>query len=241
MLNDDRQPLNEKFQEELDKQAKKIQRPTILVCGYTGTGKTSLIRAICSNDIVSGKSSVPPDAIGHGSPTTRDYAFYEIEFVRFWDSAGLEAGNREEDFIQHTQQFLRTRQKDPDVANHIHLVWYCIQGCGGRVTETDKNLILKSFPNVANVLVLITKNDITSENQRQSMRQVLVAASVLESRILFCSEGDRESLKAVVRLSRELLPAAFRDAWLQAQLVDLDVKKTKAQAPSACWSGSACH
>jgi uncharacterized protein (DUF697 family) len=76
MMNDDRRRLNDEFQKELEAQAKRIQRPTILVCGYTGTGKTSLIRAICGNDLVSGKAIVPPEAVGHGSPATKDYIFY---------------------------------------------------------------------------------------------------------------------------------------------------------------------
>jgi hypothetical protein len=82
-----------------------------------------MIRAICGNDLVSGKAIVPPEAVGHGSPATKDYTFYENEFVRFWDSAGLEAPKREEDFIEHTHQFLRSLQKDAEVANHVHLVW----------------------------------------------------------------------------------------------------------------------
>jgi predicted GTPase len=122
MMNDDRRRLNDEFQNELEAQAKKIQRPTILVCGYTGTGKTSLIQAICGNDLVSEKAIVPPEAVGHGSPATKDYTFYENELVRFWDSAGLEAAKREKDFIEHTHQFLRRLQKHAEVANHVHLL-----------------------------------------------------------------------------------------------------------------------
>jgi hypothetical protein len=41
----------------------------------------------------------------------------------------------------------KSGQEDPTTDDsHIHLVWYCIQGCGARVTDTDKKLILDIFP-----------------------------------------------------------------------------------------------
>lgn len=225
--NDDLQRIQNDLQAEIQAQKESIKRPTILLCGYTGTGKSSLISAICGKDILSGKSIVPESAIGHGQPATEDYIFYQNEFVRFWDSKGLEPGKQESEFIKNTQKFVRARQNDPNVENHIHLVWYCIQGCGARVTDTDKKLIQEIFPNV---IVLITKNDITDDDQRQSMRSVLEKEGIDAKRILFCSKKDSESLRALVHLSKELLPDAFQDAWVKAQLVDLDLKKIKAQA-----------
>lgn len=219
--NDELKRLHEEFQAQIKAQAAQIKRPTILVCGYLGTGKTSLIKGICGPEIV------PEHAVKHGARGTTDYTPYENEFVRFWDSMGLEPGEKEEGFVARTHAFVRERQSDPNVDNHIHLVWYCIQGSGARVTETDKRLIKDIF---SNVIVLITKNDITRENQRQALQHELEKAGVRKDRLLFCSETDPDSLRAIVQLSKELLPEAFRDAWLSAQLVDLDAKKAKAQA-----------
>jgi septin family protein len=54
-----------------------VVKPTILVCGYTGAGKTSLIQSIC------GKDTVPDERIGHGKPMTRDFIPYRNDFVDF--------------------------------------------------------------------------------------------------------------------------------------------------------------
>jgi len=215
---DDLQKLQEDFLAETKAQGEKIKRPTVLVCGYTGSGKTSLISAICGQ--------VPEEAVKHGAPSTKEYKLYENAFVRFWDSKGLEPGQKESEFIENTRKFVRVRQDDPDVDNHIHLVWYCIQGCGARVTQSDKKLIREIF---ANVIVLVTKNDITDEDQRREMQKELEAEGIAQNRILFCSKKDQESLKTVVHLTKELLPQAFQGAWVAAQLVDLDLKKLKAQ------------
>lgn len=214
------QQIAQQFQAQIQTQAAQLKRPTVLVCGYCGTGKTSLIRSICGPAIVS------DDRVQHGKRGTTDFMLYENDLVRFWDSMGFEPGQKEDDFIDKAREFVRREQADPDVANHIHLVWYCIQGCGARVTESDKRLIRDIFDNV---IVLVTKNDITRDNQRLAIRQEVESAGVAPGRVLFCSEEDQESLKAVVRLSVELLPDAFRAAWVNAQLVDLDLKKTKAQ------------
>lgn len=214
------QQFIDEIQAQLRSQVAHLQRPTVLVCGYTGTGKTSLIRAICGPD------TVAADRIHHGRCGTTDFDFYENPLVRFWDSMGFEPGQKEEAFLQRTQAFFRKLQDDPDVENHVHLVWYCIAGCNARVTASDKRLLRDIF---ANVLVLITKNDITSEKQRQALRQELLDSGVAPGRILFCSEEDASSLKEVVRVSSALLPDAFREAWVAAQLVDLGLKQTRAQ------------
>ena len=197
------------------------KRPTILVAGYTGSGKTSLIQAICGKEVVSS------DKIAAGLPQTQAFDFYEDDFIRFFDSKGLEAGTSEDAFVEDTRAFVQELQGDPDVDKHVHLVWYTVQGSGARVTPCDIRLIKSIFPNV---IVLITKSDITRSDQREAMTEILVENNVLNDRIPPCSESSSESLSAVVDLSYRLLPEAYRDAFVDAQMVDLEKKATKAKA-----------
>ena len=88
---------------------------------------------------------------------------------------GLEAGAGEATFLQSMKALVSRLQGDPDPRNHIHLVWYTIQGPGARVTATDHELIEKVFPNV---IVVITKNDITKPIQRESIIAELVSKGV---------------------------------------------------------------
>ena len=207
------------LRKELDKACqKKIKRPTILVCGYTGTGKSSLIRAILG-DIV------PEEAIGTGKPQTMGFDCYESDLIKIYDSKGLEAGETEEAFTDEVRRFIRERQSDSNIDNHIHLVWYTIQGPGARVTECDKNLIKNLFRK-EDVIVVITKSDVTRENQKEGLRRELLAAGVAPERIIFASDEYSGSIgcRELMMLSHDMLPDAYRDAFMEAQRVDVEAK-----------------
>lgn len=198
-----------------------VVKPTILVCGYTGSGKTTLIQAIC------GKDTVPDDRIGHGKPMTQAFIQYRNAFINLWDSKGLEPGEQEATFLQNTQGLVAHLQADPDPRNHIHLVWYTIQGPGARVTATDLALIRNVFPNV---IVVITKADITRPQQHAAIRAELLHNGVSSEQIVAVAEDDTVSLQALVTLTMQSLPQAYRDAFLSAQLVDLASKQARAQS-----------
>jgi uncharacterized protein (DUF697 family)/ethanolamine utilization protein EutP (predicted NTPase) len=216
--------------EELQDFIGKRKRPTILVAGYTGTGKTSLIQAIC------GKHIVPDNRIAAGLPKTQAFDFYEDMNIRFFDSKGLELGESEESFLKETDSFVRKMQDNQNVDNHIHLVWYAIQGSGARVTPCDLRLINKIFKNV---IVIISKRDITTNTQFESMREVLTRKGVDPQRILSCAIDDEDSLIKLIEVSYDLLPEAYRDAFISAQILDLNKKESKAHFIIHSAAGSA--
>jgi uncharacterized protein (DUF697 family)/ethanolamine utilization protein EutP (predicted NTPase) len=200
-----------------------IQRPTILVCGYTGSGKTTLIQKICGADIV------PDDAIKHGEPGTQDYVPYENKLIKFWDSRGLEPGDGEDNFINMTQDFITELRRDSDVAKHIHLVWYCVQGSGARVTDTDIRLMKEIFP-TAQVLCLITKKDAARGPQIPDMTKRIKITGINDRNIIPISDTDDKSLRQVVDRSLDLLPEAYQKAFVSAQVLNVEMKKKAAGA-----------
>ena len=213
-------PWNE-FQRKRDEETAKVVKPTILVCGYTGSGKTSLIQAICGKDIV------PDERIGVGKPVTQGFVKYQNEFINIWDSKGLESGQREAEFLQTAKSLVRKLQDDPDVANHIHLVWYTILGPGSRVTSLDIELIRKVFPQ--NVIVLITKDDKTEPEERDAMIQELESKGVSSLDILAVSKKKPETLLALTQECSKRLPSAYQNAFNNAQMIDLSAKRTRSQ------------
>ena len=64
------------------------KRPNILVAGYTGSGKTSLIRTILGSELV------PAEGIGNSRPCRIEFDCYENGDIRLWDSRGLELGEK---------------------------------------------------------------------------------------------------------------------------------------------------
>ena len=212
---DPKKEFDQKYGEMREKFGK---RPNILVCGYTGSGKSSLAKAILGD-------VVPDSAIGSGAPKTMGYDCYENDLIRLWDSKGLELGETEDEFTETTRRFVRERQNSGSVDDHIHLVWYTIQGSGARVTQCDKNLISNIF-NPQNVIVVVTKSDIIRPKQKEALKTAIVNAGVPESRIVFtCDvEGGAEGCRELMDLSYRMLPEAYRDAFMEAQRVDREAK-----------------
>ncbi len=210
------------LQAAISEKIKSLKRPTVLICGYTGVGKTTIIQKIC------GKSIVPDSKISHFAPGTDTFAEYSTEFIRIWDSRGLQPDDKDDDFVNKTKNFVRTKRREKSPDEHIHVVWYCIQGSGARVTPTDEKLISEIFDK-KNTMVLITKNDDTKIEQRDSITKHLINKGISKDMIFPVSEDDLESLNKVVRKTIELLPDDYKDAFIAAQILSFKEKEKKAQ------------
>lgn len=198
------------------------KRPNILVAGYTGCGKTSLIRTVLGNEIV------PAEGVGNSRPCRIEFDCYENEEIRLWDSRGLELGEKEADFREQMREFVAERQDDSNVEEHIHLVWYLIQGNGARVTDCDLALLRKIFT-PDNVIAVLSKKDITRPAQAEAIRKVLLDAGIPKERIVEVSDAEAggTGCRELVALSLQMLPEAYRDAFLAAQQIDREAKAAK--------------
>jgi len=179
-------------------------KPNVLVCGYTGSGKTSLLQAFCSEGVV------PEDAIGHGEPETFEFNSYESEQVMFRDSRGMEMGQREDEFIEYVQDFVRRNQRSNLVEKHIHILWYCIAGDRARVTSCDKTLIAELFPTT---IVVVTKNDIVRPRQRKEITEEILSTGVAEEDVVLVSAEDQSGLGRLLERTQELMPRAQQAAF----------------------------
>lgn len=134
------------------------KKPNILICGYTGAGKTNIIQALLEKDLV------PDNKIGHeANPMTQDYDRYENELIGIWDSKGLEPDKGENEFIERTKKYIRELQENKNVDEHIHIFWYAISVGVGKVTDTDLKII-NTFPKES-TLIIISKADLDKRNE----------------------------------------------------------------------------
>ena len=214
--------FKQEFENKFNEAASFNKRPNILVAGYTGCGKTSLIRTVLGGEIV------PQAGISNGKPCRIDFDSYENESIRLWDSRGLELGEKEEEFSEMMREFVSSCQDDPNVDEHIHLVWYLIQGNGARVTDCDVGL-MKDIFTFDDVIAVISKKDITKPAQAKAIREELLKAGVPEEHIIEVSdsEGGAVGCKELVELSHAMLPAAYRDAFMAAQSIDREAKAAR--------------
>lgn len=134
--------------------------PSILICGKTGAGKTSLIQALSS------KETVPDDAIGHFEPTTRGVVVYKTPVANFVDCEGMEPGQTIRQYADFVLGEVQKRLEFGEAENVITGVFYCIDGSGGRIQHADEVLIGALDEEVN---VVLTKADIIREKQLEKL------------------------------------------------------------------------
>ena len=210
--------FNRKLKDVLNQQKK----PTILVFGQVGVGKTTLIQKILGDDVV------PNDAISSYKPGTKSFVEYRNDYLTLVDSMGFEPGMTIDDFKIGIKSKVRELQTDSDIKNHIHLSWYCIQGSSARITDTDLKLI-KDVLSSDRTIVVITKSDITKDSQLSDMMNYLVESGIKRDRIVSVNETEEIGQRKLVDLSTEILPDAYKASFISKQKLNLDKKREYAR------------
>ena len=204
------------------------KKPNILICGYTGVGKTSIIQALLGEDLV------PDNKIGHeANPMTQDYDRYENELIGIWDSKGLEPDKGENEFIERTKKYIRELQENKNVDEHIHIFWYVISAGIERITETDLKII-NLFPKES-TLIIISKIDKDTRNKTvEAYKKKLIGeGNISEDKIIYTTdiEGGKIGIKELYENSLKIMPEAYKIAFEEAQRINIEkaiqIKKEK--------------
>lgn len=177
-------------------------KPNILICGKTGAGKTSLVQAVTH------AGTVPDEAIGDAEATMRGFDVYETEVANFIDSEGMEPGQTVEQYSAFIMGEVVKRLDSDSVENLIHNIWYCIDGSGARIQDTDAKLI-KTFSD--KVILVVTKCELMRKEQVEAVMNTLLDL-IDRDRIVLVSSENRSGLKQLIAKAEAMSASAMGHA-----------------------------
>lgn len=171
----------------------------VLVCGFTGTGKTTIAQRLC------GRNIVPDSSIGNASQTTLDFVFYVGKQINIWDSKGYVPRDTYSSYESKLIDFAQKQNTEGNFCNCPQVVWICISGAGGRITEMDYHLV-STLNNKLPVVVIITKHESMRKPQVSSMLDNLLKKGIAKENITFISSVTLEGYQYLIDRTKQLLP-----------------------------------
>jgi small GTP-binding protein len=197
----------------------------ILIAGRTGVGKSTLINAIFQGNFT---------ITGQGRPVTQNTREIKKEGVplSIFDTRGLEMA----DFSKtkdELRSFVSERRKETDPQKHIHVAWICISEDLRRVEPAEEELV-KMLDEYMPVIVVITKSR-SDQGFRSKVQEILpLAKNVIRVRAIEEELDDGYILKnmnlpELVDLTIQVIPEGLRRAFVAAQKVDIELKKSQSR------------
>ena len=218
MKNDAKFKLDAEFEE----MKRTIEKPNVLLVGGTGVGKSSLLNLCFGEQFAQ---------TGIGKPVTEEIQkFSKPDFpVVIYDTKGYEVGSaQEKDFLDKVVGFCIEPKED--VAQKIHLAWYCIQVSGARITDFDIKTIRQIQAGKVPLALVLTKADLISDEDAIAFRQAILAelpnVPIFETSIEPTLHGLQ--LNDLILWSIEHLPEALQIGFVAAQRLNLEAKRQQA-------------
>jgi small GTP-binding protein len=140
---------------EKSKEAKReLGQFNILIIGKAGVGKSTLINRVFNSDQAK---------IGFGRPVTQDIQQYIMEGcpITIYDTPGLELDETKSKVIKQDVAKLIEEKRVPDIKEHIHVIWYCVNDNSNRLEKNEEVWIQKLVKKdeVPLIIVLTQTND----------------------------------------------------------------------------------
>ena len=177
-----------------DENSFKINHLTILITGKSGTGKSTLINVLL--DLRGGKKA--ETGVGNFiTKETKPYTSKNRPYLRLVDTRGIELNVKYGPYEveQECKRFIMSqlKDKDKDMNNFVHCIWFCIKGSRLEDSEIQLlNSLRNSYPNNKIPIILVyTQN--TDDEMMNKMKEFIVEKNI---------EGDFIDILAVEKKAR---------------------------------------
>lgn len=222
-----------------DETIKMRGRANIIIAGRSGVGKSTLINAVFQGDLAE---------TGQGRPVTKEVREFTKEDVPLsvFDTRGLEMEQYRQT-VQELVDLVQTRRHEEDHKRHIHLAWVCISEESRRVEEGETHLVQRLSELGLPVISVVTKARADRGFRNEVWKLCPEVRQVVRVRAIY--ERDDEGheyqpmgLDTLIGATMEVVPEGVRSAFVAAQRVSLDLKKSRAHmvvAAAATASGAA--
>ena len=219
--------------EELDRIKSKLKPPSIAVIGRTGSGKSSLIKAIFKLDDDQIKA-------GAGFPQTEFYKRYPNPYdktipILLYDSPGYEA-HKTDNFLKDTISFLKEKAtvESNSIDDKIHLVWHVIHAGLARFEYFDRTVIETVSSLGIPVVIVLNQCDTAKVQELAALKKTISELKLPKKAVYDTIEvaadplpmcGKPFGLDNLVKTSIEMIPEIYTDAFVVAQQVNIKDKK----------------
>lgn len=208
--------FGDRFYEEFNKVRRNIKRPNILVMGATGAGKSSLVNLVFGQELA---------VVGAGKPVTEGVLAYENQLVRIYDSEGYESGQEQQArFKARVIDFINRQENN--LAERVHLVWYCISQANHRVLDIDLDTIRTIAAMKVPLAVVLTQADQVSEADSEQMlatvRNNCPGVTIFE---ISTNPTVGLSVDPLIKWAVDNLPEALRIGFISASKQAIEQKR----------------
>lgn len=138
------------------------KRFRLLIIGKTGSGKTTILSKVCGEDV----ADAPSTCRGHHD-IEKEIVFQNNDKLVAHDSEGFEAGKVEE--VAVVRNFIEKRNKEEDVYQRLHMVWYCIEMNSRPIQRAELDFFSAIWQ--VPVLAIITKFDTFVQDVLQRLEE----------------------------------------------------------------------
>ena len=227
-FNINQEKLSEEFVSAMNRFTTSLEKPSILLAGATGCGKSTLCNLVFKKEICK---------VGQGSPVTKgiNQVSDDKNGVIIYDSEGYELGAsfNNTDKAEGTQDYHRTifdfiNSKDLE-GTPVDVVWYCISAPAARVTDVDISVVEDFNRRNKPCAVILTQVDVSTEEDCKALKDV-IREKMGDDIEIFESSTDEtieleKGLDDLHEWTASMIVDSRRDSFIFASNRDLNAKR----------------